>query len=142
VRRDLAHSLVLLLLGGTLLLLLFAVTSRIWEFMDPFPRVPLFLLWLVAPVLLMAFNSWFIGKYLISVETGRMFRGGAAFFLAAGAFIYGRILLVPEAGQMEINLVFLFGPFYHFFAVVAVTVAYLGRSVHLLLSRRRPEEEH
>lgn len=141
MRRDLAHSLVLLLFGGAALLLLFAFTSRIWEFMDPFPRVLLLVLWLIAPVALMAFNTWFVGRYLLRGESGRVFRVGAGFFLAAGAAIYGRILLVPEAGQMEVNLVFLFGPFYHFFAVVAVTVAYLGRSAHLLFSRRVPGKD-
>jgi hypothetical protein len=34
---------------------------------------------------------------------------------------------------MGVNLVFLFGPFYHFFAVAAVTVGYLAKSIHRLL---------
>ena len=136
MRRDLVQSYALLLLGGAALLLLFAFTSRIWEFMDPFPRVPLFLLWLIAPAALLAFNTWFVGRYLFRGDSGRMFRTGSTLFLLAGALIYGRILAVPEAGQMEINLVFLFGPFYHFFAVVAVTVAYLGKSLHRALVER------
>jgi hypothetical protein len=141
VRRDLAQSNLLLLAGAAALLLLFAFTSRIWEYVDPFPRIPLFLLWLTAPTAILAFNTWMVGRYLVSGESGRMFRAGAAFFLFAGAVIYGRILLVPEAGQMEINLVFLFGPYYHFLAVAAVTSVYLAKGIHLLLSARDRREQ-
>ena len=75
-------------------------------------------------------------------ESGGLFRTGAAFFLFVGAVIYGRILLVPEAGQMEINLVFLFGPYYHFFAVAAVTSVYLAKGIHLLLSARDRRDQN
>jgi hypothetical protein len=142
MRRDLVHSHLLLVIGAAALLLLFALTSRIWEFVEPFPRIPLFLLWLIAPSTILGFNTWMVGRYLVSGESGRMFRTGAACFLLAGAVIYGRILLVPEAGQMEINLVFLFGPYYHFLAVAAVTSVYLGKGIHLLLSSRDGREQN
>ena len=142
MRRDLVQSHLLLVIGAAALLLLFALTSRIWEFVEPFPRIPLFLLWLIAPPAILGFNTWMVGRYLVSGESGRMFRTGAACFLLAGAVIYGRILLVPEAGQMEINLVFLFGPYYHFLAVAAVTSVYLGKGIHLLLSSRDGREQN
>ena len=142
MRRDLVHSYLLLVIGAAALLLLFALTSRIWEFVEPFPRIPLFLLWLIAPPAILGFNTWMVGRYLVSGESGRMFRTGAACFLLAGAVIYGRILLVPEAGQMEINLVFLFGPYYHFLAVAAVTSVYLAKGIHLLLSASDRREQN
>jgi hypothetical protein len=43
---------------------------------------------------------------------------------------------------MEINLVFLFGPYYHFLAVAAVTSVYLGKGIHLLLSARDGREQN
>jgi hypothetical protein len=88
---------------------------------------------MIAPVALMAFNTWIISRYICSGDSGRMFRTGTILFLASGALIYGRTFFVPEGGQMGVNLVFLFGPFYHFFAVTAVTVGYLAKSIHRLL---------
>ena len=141
MRRDIVQSHLLLLGCAAAQLLLFAFTSRIWEFVDFFPRVPLLLLWLTAPPAILGFNTWMVGRYLVSGESGRMFRTGAACFLLAGALIYGRILLVPEAGQMQINLIFLFGPYYHFLVVAAVTSVYLGKGIHLHLSAGTPRDQ-
>jgi hypothetical protein len=105
--------------------------------MDPLPRVPLLLLWMTAPAALMGLNTLIISRYLRPGDSGRMFRTGTTLFLASGALIYGRVLFVPEGGQMGINLIFIFGPFYHFFAVAAVTVGYLAKSIHRLLEERR-----
>jgi hypothetical protein len=136
-RRDLTVSYGILMFAAIALVTLFALFSRLWEFIEPFPRVPLFLLWLVAPVLLMALNTWVVGHFLLPGESGWMFRGGALFFLASGAVIYSNLFFPDKGGQMDVNLVFLFGPFYHFFAVAAVTVGYLSRSLQILLERKK-----
>jgi len=136
-RRDLTVSYGILMFVAIALVTLFALFSRLWEFIEPFPRVPLFVLWLVAPVLLMALNTWVVGHFLLPGESGWMFRGGALLFLASGAVIYSKLFFTGKGGQMDVNLVFLFGPFYHFFAVAAVAVGYLSRSLQILLERKK-----
>ena len=132
-RRDLRASYGILTLQALALVVLFALFARAWEFMDPFPRVFLFLLWIVAPVLLMALNTWVAGTFLPRGGNSWTFRGGALCFLASGAVIYSPLFLGGSEGQMDSNLVFLFGPFYHFLAATVVTAGYIGKSIFLFL---------
>lgn len=140
IKKSLAASYGLLSLGAVSLILLFALRSRIWEFMDPFPRVLFFFLWLMAPTVLLAANTFVIERWIYCGQSGGLFISGALAFLASGALIYLRVLLLPDGRVMEANLVFLTGPLYHLAAAVFVTGGYLVRSAQIIFRRR--EDRH
>ncbi len=131
--RSLLLSYVLLLGGSLGVIALFAARSRIWEFIDPFPRVLFFLLWLVSPFALLALNTFAINRWILKGPGGRMFLSGTLLFIGSGALIYSRALALPAEEVMEVNLVFLMGPLPHFAAAILVTAGYLVQGARLIL---------
>ena len=135
--RSLLVSYALLGAGALGAIGLFAARSRIWEFIDPFPRLLFFLLWLLAPFALLAFNTFAIDRWILGGRGGRAFLSGTLLFLGSGALIYSRALAVPEEEVMEISLVFLMGPLPHFAAAILVTAGYLVHGARLILGGRK-----
>lgn len=123
----------MLFLGVLAMVAAFAVTTRAWEHRGLSRGVLWIPLWVASPTLLCALNTFVISRFIYPGREGSMFLSGTALFLASGALIYSRAVAAGAQGVMEVNLVFIFGPLYHFAAVALITVGYLARSFWLVL---------
>jgi len=137
--RTLLLAYILLGSGALALAALFAARSRIWEFIDPFPRVIIFLLWMSAPFLLLALNTFALNRWIFRGRNGKMFLSGTLLFLGSGVLIYSRALALPPDEVMEVNLLFLMGPLPHFAAVILVTAGYLVRGARIAMAGYRED---
>ena len=127
------RSYLLLLLGGIVAGGAFVFVSGAAKHMDPFSGVLLFLLWVESPFLLLAFNVFLVRRYLLPLSDGRLFHRGILLFLGSGVLIYGRAFSHLSEHAMDRTLVFLWGPFYHFAVVAAVTVGFMVRGLQAAL---------
>lgn len=129
----LRRSYLLLLLGGVAAGGAFVLFAGIEEYVAPLTRVPLFVLWIEAPFLLLAFNVYLVNRFLMPAGNGPVFIRGTLLFLGSGLLIYGRALSLPAGQVMDRNLIFLSGPFYHFAVAAAVMVGFMARGLYLAL---------
>ena len=138
-KKGPAIAYALLFIGAATAAALFARALSAGEGETPVTRIVWLYLWILAPYALVAMNIFVLKRFVAKSGIDGTLLGGAVVFVAMGAFVYGRVLLVPSGQQMESYFVFIFGPRLHFGVAVLVTIVYFVRGFFQLMSKKREE---